>query len=573
MAAKRFIESNWLPSKYKGHIGPIQMFPNEELLMKNLSIKAKLILLSLIPIITIMLITSALLIELKHTSEGSQRIYADRVVPLEDLKVIADDYAVNVIDAINKTNAGLMTAQDAVAAIRTSEAEIQQKWKGYMATELTPEEAQLAKEAESLFIEADKAIVDALATLETFDGMVSGQLNMLDGPMYAAIDPISEKITELVNLQLRVAKLERDAIVAEYESGSLIMSVIALVTILVLLVFSYLVFRSLVGPLSHIKDVIEEIATHSNLTLKIEVDGRNELNAIATSFNAMMDQMQHLVKEVTDTALQLSQSAQDMTEVSSSSSKNIYSQKEEVEQVATAMNQMVSTAQEISNNAMTADSESKGTQDHANRGNHIVVEAVTATNNLVDDVKNISNRINMLTSESDSIGSIVDVIKGIAEQTNLLALNAAIEAARAGDQGRGFAVVADEVRTLAQRTSISTQEIQHAIERLQKATSEVAIDMSTGQEKAESAGKKASEAGEALNTISAGVGQITDMNTLIASASQEQQSVSEEINKSLVRLLESSVESSQGAKRISSASEVLAQLSNSLQNSVSKYST
>ena len=129
------------------------------------------------------------------------------------------------------------------------------------------------------------------------------------------------------------------------------------------------------------------------------------------------------------------------------------------------------------------------------------------------------------------------------------------------------------MRTLAQRTSTSTQEIQNAIERLQKITSEVALGMGIGQEKAQNAGSKALQAGDALNIISHGVGQISDMNALIANASHEQQSVSEEINKSLVRLLESSVESNEGACKISSVSQELTNLSSQLEASVAKYST
>jgi methyl-accepting chemotaxis protein len=541
--------------------------------MKNLSIKSKLMFLSLTPIIAVILITLVLLNELKHTAEGVERIYADRVIPLEDLKVIADDYAVLQIDAINKANAGLMSAEDAVAAMKSSEIDIAQKWSKYTATELTKEEAQLAKQAEALFLPASRAIQDAINVLGKLSGNVAGQIDNLDGPLYSSIDPISDQINKLVQLQLRVAKQERDLIVNDYQSDKIMMGTVVVILVLLLLLMSYIVLKSLITPLNHIKNTIEEIADESNLSLVVNIEGNNELSAIANSFNTMMEQMRNLVRDVSQTARQLSLSATDMTDVSQRASKTIYSQKEEVEQVATAMNQMVATAQEISNNAKTADSESKDTQYQAQNGNNIVDQAVIATNDLVDDVKCISDRISVLTTESDSIGSIVGVIKGIAEQTNLLALNAAIEAARAGDQGRGFAVVADEVRTLAQRTSTSTQEIQNAIERLQKITSEVALGMGIGQEKAQNAGSKALQAGDALNIISHGVGQISDMNALIANASHEQQSVSEEINKSLVRLLESSVESNEGACKISSVSQELTNLSSQLEASVAKYST
>ena len=539
--------------------------------MNNLSIKSRLSFLAIIPIFAILIITSLLLLELKYTAEGVERIYADRVVPLEGLKTISDNYAINVIDAVNKANAGFLTAEEAVIAIQTSQQVIQEKWQDYRATQLTRKESKLALEAEHLFVEADRSLKAAVVTLSGLSGRVAGQLNSLDGPLYTTIDPISEKITELANLQMSVAKEERDTIVSEYEMGLLVTGGATVGTVLVLLIFCFIVLKSLVNPLNQIKNTIENIASNSNLTLSIQVEGKNEFADIASSFNFMMNHVRVLVAEVTNTANSLSDSARDMTNASANASKLITNQQVEVEQIATAMNEMVSTAKEISSNARNADTGSKDTKDHANRGGAVVEEAVYATKNLVVDVKEISEQINLLIVESDSIGSVVDVINGIADQTNLLALNAAIEAARAGEQGRGFAVVADEVRTLAQRTSESTKEIQDAIERLQKVSNQVAENMNSGQVKAESAGVKASQAGVALTVISEGVEQITDMNMLIAYASKEQQTVSEEINISVSRLLSSSEIAAQDAVNTSRISENLSELADVLRVSVERY--
>ena len=539
--------------------------------MNNLSIKSRLSFLAIIPIFAILIITSLLLLELKYTAEGVERIYADRVVPLEGLKTISDNYAINVIDAVNKANAGFLTAEEAVIAIQTSQQVIQEKWQDYRATQLTRKESKLALEAEHLFVEADRSLKAAVLTLSGLSGRVAGQLNSLDGPLYTTIDPISEKITELANLQMSVAKEERDTIVSEYEMGLLVTGGATVGTVLVLLIFCFIVLKSLVNPLNQIKNTIENIASNSNLTLSIQVEGKNEFADIASSFNFMMNHVRVLVAEVTNTANSLSDSARDMTNASANASKLITNQQVEVEQIATAMNEMVSTAKEISSNARNADTGSKDTKDHANRGGAVVEEAVYATKNLVVDVKEISEQINLLIVESDSIGSVVDVINGIADQTNLLALNAAIEAARAGEQGRGFAVVADEVRTLAQRTSESTKEIQDAIERLQKVSNQVAENMNSGQAKAESAGVKASQAGAALTVISEGVEQITDMNMLIAYASKEQQTVSEEINISVSRLLSSSEIAAQDAVNTSRISENLSELADVLRVSVERY--
>jgi len=540
-------------------------------MFKNVSFKVKLIVISVLPMAVLGSMLIVLLLEWKSAASGVERIYTDRVVPLISLKIIADDYAVMVIDAVNKANAGLSTIEETSEVIKSSGKSIDKEWSKYIATELTIKEAKLVKEAEVLFSRANEAIERTHRVLDGLSGDGTGKLDSLDGPLYADIDPISEKITELINLQLEVAKEERNIIHDNYEQHIVIIIPLTIGIVLLMSLFCFVVYRSLIGPLLLMKSTLETIADTSDLTQVIEISGNNELSEIAQSCNKLLFQIRGLISDVATSTVKLSSSADEMKGVSLTATKGICTQKEEIEQIATAMNQMVSTAQEISRNAESADKSARETSEQAEQGNVIVTGAVEATNALVLDVENISGQMQALEEESSSIGSIVDVIKGIAEQTNLLALNAAIEAARAGDQGRGFAVVADEVRSLAQRTQQSTQEIQNAIEKLQKGTGGAVLAMNTGQEKAEGAGVQSVEAGKALGLISAAIKDITDKNGLIATASEEQTSVSEEINKSLVTLLGSSNESSVGIERIAGSSEELSILADELKEVIIKY--
>lgn len=541
--------------------------------INNFSIRSQLMFLSVLPILAIILIVMFSLSALKEADQGVGRIYDDRVVPLEDLKIIADDYAIHVVDAVNKANAGIMPAPEALLGIRKARQGIEVKWNKYKATTLTTEEARLAEEAGKLFVTANQALDKLEQALEGLNGSAPHQLNQFDGPLYESIDPISEKISELVSLQLRVAGEERKHIHYTYEQQLFIMIALGCTTLVILSLMGYLIYQSINNPLNILNQAMGKVASESDLTITLPCNGKNELAIMSANFNTMLQLQRSLISEIGNATHQLAAASEQMTSISNVANQSIDSQRLEIEQVSSAMNEMVSSSQEIASNAEQADHKAQETSDQSKQGSQIVGIAVSATNSLVGNVTDISERIKTLGVDSDNIGSIVDVINDIADQTNLLALNAAIEAARAGDQGRGFAVVADEVRTLAQRTQTSTTEIRETIERLQNGTRSAVTAMVKSREEAEEVGNKASEVNNAFEDIILSVTAINQMNTHIASASEEQTSVCEEINRSLVSIHDSAQISSEGASQIATASLELASLASSLNEQVAKFKT
>ena len=210
-------------------------------------------------------------------------------------------------------------------------------------------------------------------------------------------------------------------------------------------------------------------------------------------------------------------------------------------------------AADASQAAQTADGEAKS-------GALVATEAIGGIESLVAEVDSAAKVIRNLEQESENIGSVLDVIRGIAEQTNLLALNAAIEAARAGEQGRGFAVVADEVRTLASRTQQSTQEIQDMILRLQSGAGNAVKVMEGAQKKAQESSDLVEKAAESLGMIAGSISAINDMNTMIASAAEEQSAVAGEMQSNMNNIREVADRSAEGAQQTAQASEELARL-------------
>ncbi|WP_371924702.1 methyl-accepting chemotaxis protein [Pseudomonas sp. R5(2019)] len=235
------------------------------------------------------------------------------------------------------------------------------------------------------------------------------------------------------------------------------------------------------------------------------------------------------------------------------------------------MNEMTATVQEVARNAEEASEAAVAADQQAREGDKVVSEAIRQIERLAAEVGHSTDAMNQLKQESGKIGSVLDVIKSVAEQTNLLALNAAIEAARAGEAGRGFAVVADEVRSLAQRTQKSTEEIEELIAGLQHGTQQVASAMDSSRELTDSSVDLTRRAGTALETITQTVSAIQAMNQQIAAAAEQQSSVAEEVNRSVMNVRDISDQTAAASEETAASSVELARLGTHLQGLVGRF--
>lgn len=384
-----------------------------------------------------------------------------------------------------------------------------------------------------------------------------------------------------LDLLLGSAKKRHDKMLAEMQASrdqSLTESTISMGIIMVLIaattaLITYLMFRAIVvkrlcSLLGRFRDIAEG---DGDLRQRITVSGNDGIDRLGHYFNMFIAKIHQTMNEVASATHQLGAASDEMAQVTSETDQAIRTQQLETDQLATAINEFVATSQEVARNATNAAESANKADADASSGKAVVLKTVGAIRDLATDVEQAASVIQRLQDDSESIGSILNVIRGIAEQTNLLALNAAIEAARAGEQGRGFAVVADEVRTLASRTQKSTQEIQDMIERLQSGAEEAVNVMQHSRGRAQDSVEQAAGAGESLEGITAAVTNISDMNNQIATAAEEQNSVAEEINRNIHNITLVAEKTASGAHRTSKSSDDLKVLSSGLHKLIQGY--
>tara|TARA_R110001592_G_scaffold18703_8_gene77358 strand:+ start:35531 stop:37183 length:1653 start_codon:yes stop_codon:yes gene_type:complete len=350
--------------------------------------------------------------------------------------------------------------------------------------------------------------------------------------------------------------------------------VLAYVTVLTLIMvlILFIIGRSITKPLNSVVDAMHDIASgEADLTRKLDDDAHDELSFLAHHFNSFTGNLRSIIQQLGDSASQLTSAGQQLNQISNNSLHGMTRQSEKMELMATAINEITYGVQDVAQNANAAAQEVENANEGANNGRTQVTRTIEQIGHLSDSVKTAVMHMESLSSDAHEITSVLDVIRNIAEQTNLLALNAAIEAARAGEMGRGFAVVADEVRNLAQRTQKSTEEIHNMINKLQTNTQAVVEVINESDRYSALSVQQANAAGAALDQIAESMQQMVALNASIASATTQQSTVVEDVNRSVTEAAELARETTDGAQQTAQASEHLTQLGRQIDGLVSRF--
>ncbi|WP_083244128.1 methyl-accepting chemotaxis protein [Leptospira tipperaryensis] len=443
--------------------------------IQRLGIRKKLMLLFGSVLIPIAILVALALINTKDRIEDIETIYEDRVIPLKQLKKISDLYAINIVDCVHKVRSGAFTPEEGVINLDKASTGIQKEWAAYSSTHLVPEEQTIIEELNPLFAASNSAVEEARALMLAKD--FAGLGFFAENRLYPKIDPVTEKIEELIQVQLRITDKIYIKAEKEFEFSWIVFTFLSGVTLSYILLIAIVYSIQLVKGLNSVSRAINNADFSHPVDVEEDSKKKDELYFLLIAFRlfqikvkGMLDTILNFSESIVAASEQLSQSADHL-------SSNAQSESASVEQISASVEEISSGMEYVNQNA-----ESQYALISSFNGEMRELEGMI--NRVGEAVKNSLNKISEMYLKTDSgkktmgdltdsmgkienssveMQSITAIIKEISEKVNLLALNAAIEAARAGEHGRGFAVVASEITRLAEQTDSSAMTIEELI--------------------------------------------------------------------------------------------------------------
>jgi len=551
--------------------------------MENRPIAVRLLIIPFIMALLLIVVAVSGYFGMSRIGDALVSVYNDRVVPLRDLKVVSDLYAVNIVDTTHKVRAGALSYQQGIANIDQAEAEIVKRWQGYAATNMTADEAKLVKQVELRMKDANQTAAEIRSLFVAGDNAAVARF--AETQLYPRIDPLTEDIAKLIEIQLTAAEQAYEESVVLYKT----MGQVMVATLVIALGLGYGVSRwigkGIATPVIAMTNAMQRLAD-GDKGIEIPAQGRkDEVGAMASAVQVFKDNMiraeRLAAEQETERAAQIRR-AQMLESLTGQFDAQVATVLHIVSGAAT---EMEATAQSMTGNALQTNAQatmvaaateqaSASVQTVAAAAEELSVsiaeigrqveQSSTTSRAAADEAERTNQTVHDLAQTSIRIGEVVGLITTIASQTNLLALNATIEAARAGEAGKGFAVVANEVKSLANQTAKATEEITNQIGSVQSATREAVRAI-------EGIVRRISEINEIAGAIAAAVEEQSAATTEIARNVQQAAAGTQEVSSSIGGVSQAASETGTAAEEVLAVARSLSQEAIGLKGMVDEF--